>query len=86
MSKHFYERAAVGSLDLAYPGNAIMFKKIFPNPAKETPAILIRAPNAMYSMVRSPIALEDKNGELYYLLDELKYFGEVISKKRLGKK
>jgi hypothetical protein len=83
MSKHLIERAAVGSLDLAYPANAVMFNKIFPDPLNDTPAILIRAPNAMNSMLRSPLPLKDVNNDPYYLLDDVQYFGEVIPRKTL---
>ena len=84
MSKHLIERAAVGSLDLAYPANAVMFNKIFPDPLNDTPAILIRAPNAMSSMLRSPLPLKDVNNDAYYLLDDVQYFGEVIPRKTLS--
>ena len=86
MSKHFYERFGIGSLDLSFPSNAVMMYGMFPNVkeivwnherfrvvrlkifikkcqtiVKDTPAILLRAPNAIRTFTQPMPTLNAHN-------------------------
>lgn len=74
----------MASLDLAYPANAMMMKKIFPNSMEDAPAILIRGPNAMLAMTKSFFPKKDEDGEKFYELNELNGFGELLTRDALG--
>jgi len=85
LSKYYYERCGVSSVDLGYPTNSAIFETV---KSEKLPFLIVKKPlraNKMFVPESLKIRPTDR-AEGHFKLSPIETWGEIITNRDLGKK